>query len=140
MTRAALLLVLFVLCGCASQPISISDASAVPASRILAAPAGETTNSANSGELVVVRDPIRGGKGPALRLSINGQAVASMEPAELYTVRLSVGEYIVSIVPVPNRLSQFTSNSAAVTIVAGKTYTLRAGYAPGNFFLQPVAL
>jgi hypothetical protein len=136
-----LAIVLFVLlCGCASQPISLADSKEVPPDRILSVPAKLATSVLDGGHVIVVRDPISGGKGPQLRLSIDGQAVADLEPTERYEVFLQEGEYILSILPIPNRLSQFTSTETAVTIKKGQQYRFRAGYAPYSFFLQRTAL
>lgn len=133
------IVLLGLLCGCASQPISVAASKEVPPDRVLSTPAIIATGLADGGHVVVVRDPISGGKGPQLRLSIDGQAVADLEPTERYEVFLPEGEYILSIIPIPNRLSQFTSIETAVTITKGQQYRFRAGYAPYSFFLQRTA-
>jgi hypothetical protein len=135
-----LFLLLASICGCASQPISIAASKAVPQSRILSTPVKIATNLEDGGHIVIVRDPMSGGKGPRLRLSLDGQAVADLEPTERYEVFLPEGEYILSIIPIPNRLSQFTATETAVTVKKGQEYRFRAGYASFNFFLQRTAL
>ena len=129
-------LLLALLCGCASQPISVAASKEIPQERILSTPANAATGLGDGGHVVIVRDPISGGKGPRLRLSIDGLAVADLEPTERYEVFLPEGEYILAIIPIPNRLSQFTATETAVTVKKGQEYRFRAGFAAYNFFLQ----
>lgn len=83
------------LAACATTPIPITKASAVPAERIFV----PTTTAGPAAKAIFVRDTGLLGSGVFHHLYINGKLAASLDGGEKIEIRLPPGEYIFGVKP-----------------------------------------
>ena len=135
--RFRIALVALALAGCATQPISIQQASAVPAARILApqwlAPAQYT------GSLIIKRDSGFMGSACTVRVFIDAVPVADLAPAEKVELFVGLGEHVVGATS-PNAFCGGGASETAVVVVPEHQKILRiASGQSGDLHLQPRA-
>ena len=126
-----------VLAGCATQPISIQQASAVPPGRILAPqwlrPAQYT------GSLVVKRDSGFMGSACTIRVFVDAVPVADLGPAEKIELFVGLGEHIVGATSPNAFCGGGVSETAVVVVPEGQKILRIASGQSGDLYLQPSA-
>lgn len=133
MRYSALLLVLS-LTACATTPVTTDQATAVPATRILAPQL--IAQAANTGSLVVKRDGGFMGSACTIRVFVDAVAVADLAPAEKVEVFVAYGEH--SVVVSSNGICGGGTSETAVTIAPERQRILRiASGQSGDILLQP---
>lgn len=85
------------LIGCATHPISNSEAIPVPAKRII--DAKFIHRSPNSGEVTIKRDSGISGSACSTRIYVNANPIADIRTSEKVVLYLPEGEYILSAEP-----------------------------------------
>jgi|SRR5438132_4912114 len=134
------LFVIFValsLTACATRPVSIYQASAVPSSRILApqwlSPAPYT------GSLIIKRDSGFMGSACTVRVFIDAVPVADLAPSEKVELFIALGEHVVGATSASSFCGGGASE-AAVVIKPERENILRiASGQSGDIHLQPSA-
>ena len=135
MRLLALFLVLS-LTGCATTPLTVSQASAVPASRILAPQL--IAQRSNTGSLVVKRDSGFMGSACTIRVFVDALPVADLAPSEKIELYVDLGEH--SVVVSSNGICGGGTSEAAVVIMPERQRILRiASGQSGDIYLQPSA-
>ncbi len=125
------------LAACATQPISIQQAAAVPAKRVLAAQWLEPTQY--TGSLVIKRDAGFMGSACTVRVFIDAVPVADIAPAEKVELFVALGEHIVGATS-PDAFCGGGASETAVVIVPERQKILRiASGQSGDLHLQPSA-
>jgi len=125
------------LTACATSPIAVNEASAVPASRILApqllAPAQYT------GSLLIKRDGGFMGSACVIRVFVEALPVADLAPSEKIEIYVPLGEHVVAATSTSSICGGGVSE-AAVVITAERQRILRiASGQSGDIHLQPSA-
>ncbi len=136
-TRLSAMFILLWLPACATSPVAIHDASAVPPSRILApqllVPAQYT------GSLVIKRDSGFMGSACSIRVFVEATPVADLEPSEKIEIFVPLGEHVIAV----TSASSFCGGGvaeAAVVITPERQRILRIGSGQsGDIHLQPSA-
>jgi hypothetical protein len=133
------LLVVFLmlsLIACATTPLTINQAAAVPDSRILAPHL--LAQMSNTGSLVVKRDSGFMGSACTIRVFVDAVPVADLMPAEKVEFFIALGEH--SVVATSNGVCGGGTSEAAVIIMPERQRILRiASGQSGDIFLQPSA-
>src|SRR5262245_58130874 len=96
--------------ACATQPVSIYQASAVPSSRILAPQL--LSQAQYTGSLIIKRDTGFMGSACTIRVFVNSVPVADLAPSEKVEIFVPLGEPIVSAAPPGTPSGRGTSSSA----------------------------
>jgi hypothetical protein len=132
-----LVVILFLsLTACATTPITINQAAAVPDSRILAPQLVSQTT--NTGSLVVKRDSGFMGSACTIRVFVDAVPVADLKPSEKVELFPALGEH--SVVATSNGICGGGTSEAAVVIMPERQRILRiASGQSGDIFLQPSA-
>ena len=125
------------LTACATSPVAVNEASAVPSSRILApqllAPAQYT------GSLIIKRDGGFMGSACAIRVFVGALPVADLAPSEKVEIYVPLGEHVVAATSVSSFCGGGVSE-AAVVISPERQRILRiASGQSGDIHLQPSA-
>ncbi len=124
------------LTACATTPLTINQAVAVPESRILA-PAF-LAQASNTGSLVVKRDSGFMGSACTIRVFVDAVPVADLRPAEKVELFVALGEH--SVVATATGICGGGTSEAAVVIMPERQRILRiASGQSGDIFLQPSA-
>ncbi len=122
--------------ACATTPLTVNQASAVPSSRILA-PQWIAQRS-NTGILVVKRDSGFMGSACTIRVFVDAVPVADLAPAEKIELYVDLGEH--SVVVSPNGICGGGTSEAAVVVMPERQRILRiASGQSGDIYLQPSA-
>ena len=134
--RFLVLFLILSLAACATTPLTINQAAAVPETRILApqllAPAS------NTGSLVVKRDSGFMGSACTIRVFVDAVPVADLKSAEKVELFVALGEH--SVVATSNGICGGGTSEAAVVIMPERQRILRiASGQSGDIFLQPSA-
>ena len=125
------------LTACATSPLTINQAAAVPDSRILAPQLLAAVS--NTGSLVVKRDSGFMGSACTIRVFVDAVAVADLKPSEKIEMYLSFGEHSV-VVSSTGALCGGGTSETAVVVVPERQRILRiASGQSGDIFLQPSA-
>jgi hypothetical protein len=129
--------VLFVaLCGCATRPISNSEAKPVPLNRVLNT--SYSTSSVNTTKVTVKRDSGISGSGCSTKIFLNAAPIAELDCGEKIELHLLAGEYILSAWP--NGVCGGGMSESKLTLVQDKEQSYRVGYGSnGDFYLNPTA-
>lgn len=123
--------------ACATSPIAIKDASAVPASRILAPQLLVPTQY--TGSLVIKRDGGFMGSACVIRVFIEALPVADLAPSEKIEIYVPLGEHVVAVTSASSFCGGGVSE-AAVVIAPERQRILRiASGQSGDLHLQPSA-
>lgn len=133
---ALLILMTSALIGCATQPVSTTQAVPVPPDRILTPELLQ--QSEGRGAVIVKRDSGLGGSGCSARLFVNAKPTADLRPSERVVLYLIPGDYILSAQP--NGLCGGGLVETRVRVTPQETATLRMGYgSAGDFTFTPTA-
>jgi hypothetical protein len=125
------------LTACATHPVSIERASAVPLSRVLAPQ--WLAQAQYTGPLVIKRDSGFMGSACNIRVFVDGVPVADLAPSEKLELFVPLGEHIVAVTS-PNGICGGGVSEAAVVIAAERQRILRiASGQSGDIYLQPSA-
>jgi type IV pilus biogenesis protein CpaD/CtpE len=134
--RLLVAFVLLSLTACATTPLTINQAAAVPETRILAPQLLAQTS--NTGSLVVKRDSGFMGSACTIRVFVDAVPVADLKPAEKVELFVGFGEH--SVVATSNGICGGGTSEAAVVIMPERQRILRiASGQSGDIFLQPSA-
>ena len=131
-----LFLMLLSLAACATTPLTINQAAAVPETRILAPQL--LAQGSNTGSLVVKRDSGFMGSACTIRVFVDAVPVADLKSAERVELFVALGEH--SVVATSNGICGGGTSEAAVVIMPERQRILRiASGQSGDIFLQPSA-
>jgi hypothetical protein len=134
--RSLAILFFLSLTACATTPVTINQATAVPDSRILAPQL--LAQTPNSGSLVVKRDSGFMGSACTVRVYVDAVPVADLGPSEKVEVFVALGEH--SVVATPNGICGGGTSETLVAIMPERQRILRiASGQSGDIFLQPSA-
>ena len=129
-----LFLMLLSLAACATTPLTINQAAAVPETRILAPQL--LAQASNTGSLVVKRDSGFMGSACTIRVFVDAVPVADLKSAEKVELFVALGEH--SVVETSNGICGGGTSEAAVVIMPERQRILRiASGQSGDIFLQP---
>ena len=129
-----LFLMLLWLAACATTPLTINQAAAVPETRILAPQL--LAQASNTGSLVVKRDSGFMGSACTIRVFVDAVPVADLKSAEKVELFVALGEH--SVVATSNGICGGGTSEAAVVIMPERQKILRiASGQSGDIFLQP---
>ena len=132
--RYLTLLLLFSFTACATTPITLNQAAAVPASRVLAPQL--LAQALNTGSLVVKRDSGFMGSACTVRVFVDAVPVADLAPAEKVELFVALGEH--SVVVTSNGICGGGTSETAVMIMPERQRILRvASGQSGDILLQP---
>jgi len=124
------------LTACATTPVTVNQAVAVPNSRILASQ--WLTQAPNTGSLVVKRDSGFMGSACTIRVFVDAVPVADLGPSEKVELFVALGEH--SVVATSNGICGGGTSEAAVVIMPERQRILRiASGQSGDIYLQPSA-
>jgi len=122
--------------ACATTPLTINQAAAVPETRILAPQL--LAQASNTGSLVVKRDSGFMGSACTIRVFVDAVPVADLKSAERVELFVALGEH--SVVATSNGICGGGTSEAAVVIMPERQRILRiASGQSGDIFLQPSA-
>jgi hypothetical protein len=125
------------LSACATQPITIDQASPVPSSRILAPQ--WLAQSQYTGSLIIKRDSGFMGSACTVRVFIDAVPVADLAPSEKVELFVALGEHVVGATP-NGMFCGGGASEAAVVISPERQKILRiASGQSGDIHLQPSA-
>ena len=125
------------LTACATQPISIYQASAVPSSRILAPQL--LSQAQCTGSLIIKRDTGFVGSACTIRVFVNSVPVADLAPSEKVEIFVPLGEHIVSAAPIGTLCGGGTSEAAVVIRPESQKILRIASGQSGDIHVQPSA-
>jgi hypothetical protein len=125
------------LTACATQPISIYQASAVPSSRILARQL--LSQAQYTGSLIIKRDTGFKGSACTIRVFVDTVPVADLGPSEKVEIFVPFGEYVVSATPTGTFCGGGTSEAAVVIRPESQRILRIASGQSGDIHLQPSA-
>jgi hypothetical protein len=132
--RYLTILLFFSITACATTPVTINQAAAVPASRILAPQL--LAQGSNTGSLVVKRDSGFMGSACTVRVFVDAVPVADLAPSEKVELFVSLGEH--SVVVTSNGICGGGTSETAVVIMPERQRILRvASGQSGDILLQP---
>lgn len=124
------------LAACATTPLTIKQASIVPASRVLAPQ--WLTRTSSSGSLIVKRDSGFMGSACTIRVFLDAAPVADLAAGEMVELFVSLGEH--NVVASSNGICGGGTPEAVVVIMPERQRILRiASGQSGDIFLQPSA-
>ena len=132
--RYLTILLLFPFTACATTPVTINQAAAVPASRILAPQL--LAQASNTGSLIVKRDSGFMGSACTIRVFVDAVPVADLGPSEKVEVFVALGEH--SVVVTSNGICGGGTSETAVVVMPERQRILRvASGQSGDILLQP---
>jgi hypothetical protein len=123
--------------ACATQPVSIYQASAVPSSRILAPQL--LSQAQYTGSLIIKRDTGFMGSACTIRVFVNSVPVADLAPSEKVEIFVPLGEHIVSAAPIGTLCGGGTSEAAVVIRPESQKILRIASGQSGDIHVQPSA-
>ena len=124
------------LAGCATRPVSNSEAVDVPADRILNTKFLHPVQ--NSGIVTIKRDSGQLGSMCSTRVFVNSEPIADLRTSEKVIAYLPVGDYIFSAWP--NGICGGGMSEVSATVKADSKLNFRVGYGSnGDFSINPTA-
>ena len=124
------------LTACATRPLTLSQASAVPSSRILAPQ--WLSQAQYTGSLIIKRDSGFMGSACTIRVFVDAVPVADLAPSEKVELYVALGEHVVGATS--NGICGGGVSEAAVVISPERQKILRiASGQSGDIYLQPSA-
>ena len=123
--------------ACATQPISIYQASAVPTSRILAPRL--LSQAQYTGSLIIKRDTGFMGSACTIRVFVDTVPVTDLAPSEKVELFVPLGEHVVSAAPTEIFCGGGTSEAAVVIRPESQKILRIASGESGDIHLQPSA-
>ncbi|WP_421793540.1 hypothetical protein [Hydrocarboniphaga effusa] len=105
-SRIALMVPFFAVAACATTPVPVERAQAVPADRLLAFQADNTKSGGSGGgvdvgNITVTRDKGMTASGCTYELSINSTKAAVYRPGETATFSVPAGDVLLGVGPTP---------------------------------------
>jgi hypothetical protein len=125
------------LTACATQPISIYQASAVPSSRILAPQL--LSQAQYTGSLIIKRDTGFMGSACTIRVYVDTVPVADLGPSEKIELFLPFGEHVVGATQTDAFCGGGTSEAAVIIRPESQKVLRIASGQSGDIHLQPSA-
>jgi hypothetical protein len=125
------------LTACATQPISIYQASAVPTSRVLAPQL--LSQAQYTGSLIIKRDTGFMGSACTIRIFVDRVPVADLAPSEKIEIFVPLGEHIVGATPTEFLCGGGTAEAAVVIRPESQKILRIASGQSGDIYLQPSA-
>lgn len=125
------------LTACATQPVSIYQASAVPSSRILAPQL--LSQAQYTGSLIIKRDTGFMGSACTIRVFVDTVPIADLGPSEKIELFLPLGEHVVGATPIDTFCGGGTSEAAVVIRPESQRILRIASGQSGDIHLQPSA-
>jgi hypothetical protein len=125
------------LTACATQPVSIYQASAVPSSRILAPQ--WLSEAQYTGSLIIKRDTGFMGSACTIRVFVDAVPVADLAPSEKVDLFVPLGEHVVGATPTGFLCGGGTSEVAVIIRPESQKILRIAGGQSGDIHLQPSA-
>lgn len=130
-------LALALVSGCATAPVPVDQAAAVPESRMFTHALDNPT--ATSGRVIIKRDRGVVGSACTIRLFVGGEPIADIEPAEKVVLHLSPRDHVVSAQPQGSMCSSSIVETS-LTITTNGAKMLRIGFSASmDPVLQPTA-
>ncbi len=130
------ILLMLSLTACATTPVTINQASVVPASRVLAQQ--WLARASSSGSLIIKRDSGFMGSACTVRVFIDAVPVADLAAGEMIELFVALGEH--NVVASSNGICGGGTPEAVVVIMPERQRILRiASGQSGDIFLQPSA-
>jgi hypothetical protein len=134
--RFFVLLVVLSFTACATQPVTVYQATAVPSARILAPQL--ISQAPQTGSLIIKRDSGLMGSACTVRVFIDAVPVADLAPSEKVELFVALGEH--SVVVTSNGICGGGTSETAVVIMPERQRILRiASGQSGDIYLQPSA-
>jgi hypothetical protein len=130
-------LLALLLTACATQPVSIYQASAVPFSRILAPQ--WLSQAQYTGSLIIKRDSGFMGSACTIRVFVDAVPVADLAPSEKIELFIAVGEHVVGASPTGTFCGGGISEAAVVIRPESQKILRIASGQSGDIHLQPNA-
>jgi len=122
--------------ACATQPVTVHQATAVPSSRILAPQL--IAQAPQTGSLIIKRDSGLMGSACTVRVFIDAVPVADLAPSEKVELFVALGEHVVGATS--NGICGGGTSETAVVIMPERQRILRiASGQSGDIYLQPSA-
>jgi hypothetical protein len=125
------------LTACATQPVSIYHASAVPSSRILAPQ--WISQAQYTGSLIIKRDSGFMGSACTIRVFVDAVPVADLGPSEKVELFIALGEHVVAASPTGTFCGGGISEAAVVIRPESQKILRIASGQSGDIHLQPSA-
>ena len=125
------------LSACATQPITIEQASAVPSSRILSPQ--RLAQGPYTGSLVIKRDSGFMGSACTVRVFVDAVPVADIAPSEKVELFVALGEHVVGATAIGMLCGGGTSEAAVVIRPESQKILRIASGQSGDIYLQPGA-
>lgn len=125
------------LTACATSPVTINQASPVPASRILAPQLLDQAQY--TGSLVIKRDSGFMGSACTIRIFLGALPVADLAPSEKVELFVPLGEHIVVATPISSFCGGGVSETAVVVGPEHRKILRVASGQSGDIRLQPSA-
>jgi type IV pilus biogenesis protein CpaD/CtpE len=125
------------LMACATQPISIYQASVVPSSRMLAPQL--LSQAQYTGILIIKRDSGFMGSACTIRVFVDTVPVADLAPAEKIEIFVPLGEHVVGATPTDTFCGGGTSEAAVIIRPESQKILRIASGQSGDIHLQPSA-
>jgi hypothetical protein len=135
--RLFLLLAVLSLMACATQPVTIYQASAVPSSRVLAPQ--WLSQGPYTGSLLIKRDSGFMGSACTVRVFVGAVPVADLGPAEKVELFVALGEHVVVAMPNGIFCGGGVSEAAVVIRPESQRIVRIAIGQSGDIYLQPSA-
>jgi len=134
--KIAMVLFLILIAGCATRPVSNSEAVPVPDVRILESKYSSSITL--MGNVNIKRDSGVFGSACTTRLYINSVPVADIQPSEILSLNLPSSEYIFSVWP--NGVCGGGMSEVKSTVTTNSITNLRIGYGSnGDFYINHTA-
>jgi len=130
------ILLMLSLTACATTPVTINQASVVPASRVLAHQ--WLARASSSGSLIIKRDSGFMGSACTVRVFIDAVPVADLAPGEMIELFVALGEH--NVVASSNGICGGGTPETVVVVMPERQRILRiASGQSGDIYLQPSA-
>jgi hypothetical protein len=135
--RLFALFLALLLTACATQPVSMYQASKVPSSRILAPQL--LSQGQYTGSLIIKRDTGFMGSACTIRVFVDRVPVADLAPSEKVEIFVPLGEHVVGATPTGAFCGGGTSEAAVVIRPEHQKILRIASGQSGDIHLQPTA-
>jgi len=130
MNKIFFILLIAILSGCATSPVSLSKSVPAPKSQLKAAYYELVNNSPNKGRVIVIRDSGFTGSAMSLPIYVNTKKIANLMPSESVTFYLSEGEHFIgmSLQGLTKNREKDNLQEQVINIEAQQDYFYRLGF------------
>lgn len=122
-TQALLTVAVLVLAGCATQPVTITDARPLTESRLLPGFEAYRAPFPGGAKVVVVRDKGLYGSALTMKLFVDGQPVGLLRPSDRLELYVPLGSHVLGVEPQP--LLEKSIREQAFVFDQAKSYFFR---------------